>query len=85
MSYVVTWWKGETRQSVARKDEESAQKVAVNLRARSDACADKSLVPIRMMSQDVHDRMQALVKAQNNTRCKHGLLRWCVKCLSSVS
>ncbi len=84
MNYIVTWWEGETKQSVACKDAESAQKRAAALRIRSDTYIDRSLVPIRVMSQVVHDRMQAMTKENDNIRCKHGLLQLCVKCLSAA-
>lgn len=85
MSYIVTWWEGDTQQSVARKDEKSALETAMTLRMRSDTYVNRSLVPIRVMAQDVHERMQAMVEARDETRCRHGLLRLCVKCLSSTA
>ena len=81
MSYVITWWEGEVRCHVQCKDEQVALDGAVKLRVRSDAYADRSLVPIRVMPLEVHARMKALEKAHDETKCRHGLLRLCLRCL----
>ena len=80
MNYIVTWWDGATKHHVVRKDEVFAKKTAQVLRTRSDGYTDRSLVPIRCMSQDVYERMQKMAK--DDTKCRHGLLRLCMKCLT---
>lgn len=82
MNTVVTWWEGETKRHLINKDEASALAVAHTLRMRSDAYADRSLVPIRVMPLGVYEHMQKLEKARDETRCRHGLLRLCLKCLT---
>lgn len=82
MSYVVTWWEGDVRHHTVRSDTLAAHETAKALRKSSDALVYRSLVPIRVMDTSVWERMQLLEKAHDVTRCKHGLLHVCVKCLT---
>ena len=48
MSYVVSWWQGELRQSRSFATQESADAAKVLLKARSAALPRVSLEPIRL-------------------------------------
>ena len=83
MSYVVSWWTGETRQHRLYKDEDQARKHKAVMLARSAKLPKASLVPVRVIPENMWDTMAKLKANLDNDHCRHGTLRrLCVPCLS---
>ena len=87
MSYVVSWWSGESRQHRSYATLESAEAAKVQLKARSAALIRESYEPIRLMSQPIFVKMNQLAHDKNykNITCKHGCLqKLCVPCVGEM-
>ena len=87
MSYVVSWWSGESRKHEQFKTQESAEAGKAQLKVRSAALIRESYEPIRCMLQPVFEKMGQLSRGKNrkDITCRHGCLqRLCVPCVGEM-